>query len=240
MLHRRTTADADLSCCRRTFVTEARTEQVAKAISFRQCPTNVNVARYPRPMSDTSDTSDTKSADAETPEHSAVEEASHSKKPVPSSRWSDVSRWLTYAALVIAAIAVTLAALAYFHPAHNTASVAQQGGDAKANVCSAYASARQAVVINTHLQSPNINDPVAELAVATSARLALIGGGSYLHERIAANSAAPADLAKAATTMANTIQQLGMNYLTNAAPDALAPIRKDLDAEITQLNQLCS
>jgi hypothetical protein len=205
--------------------------------SFRECPTNANVARYPQPMSDTPGT---KSAHAETPEKSSVEEKSSSKKPVPSSRWSDVSRWLTYASLVLAAIAVTLAALAYFHPAHNKASVAQQGGDAKANVCSAFASARQAVVVTTHMHSPNINDQVAELAVATNARLALIGSGSYLHERIAANSAAPADLAKAATTMANTVQQLGMNYLTNAAPDAQAPIRKDLDAEITQINQLCS
>ncbi|MGA9491634.1 MAG: hypothetical protein WBV80_15475, partial [Mycobacterium sp.] len=182
----------------------------AKAISFRQCPPNVNVARYPQPMSDRPAT---ESADAETAKHSAVEEASHSKKPVPVPRWSDASRWLTYAALALAVIAVTLAALAYFHPAHNKASVAQQGGDAKANVCSAFGSARQAVVINTHMQSPNANDQVAELAVATNARLALIGSGSYLHERIAANSAAPADLVNAATSLANTIEQLGINYL---------------------------
>ncbi len=209
----------------------------AKAISFRQCPTIVNVARYPQPMSDTPVT---KSADAETPQHSSVKEESSSKQPAHFPRWSAASRWLTYAALALAVIAVALAALAYFHPAHNKASVPQQGGDAKANVCSAFASARQAVVINTHMQSPNINDQVAELSVATNARLALIGGGSYLHERIAANSAAPAELANAATSMANTIQQLGMNYLTDAAPDAQAPIRKDLDDEITQIMKLCA
>jgi hypothetical protein len=209
----------------------------AKAISFRQCLTNVIVARYPQPMSDRPVT---KSADAETPEQSSLKEESSSKKPVPLPRWSGASRWLTYAALAIAFIAVALAALAYFHPAHNNASVVQQGGDAKANVCSAFASARQAVVINTHMQSPNINDQIAELSVATNARLALIGGGSYLHERIAANSAAPADLANAATSMANTIEQLGINYLTDAAPDAQAPIRKDLDAEITQVAKLCT
>jgi hypothetical protein len=216
----------------------------AKAISFRQCRTNVNVARYPQPMSDRPVT---KSAHAETPEQSSVKEESHSnkeeshsKKPVPFPRWSNASRWLTYAALALAVIAVALAALAYFHPAHKNASVPQQGGDAKANVCSAFANARQAVVINTHMQSPNINDPIAELSVATNARLALIGGGSYLHERIAANSAAPADLATAATSMANTIEQLGINYLTDAAPDAQAPIRKDLDTEITQITKLCT
>ena len=208
-----------------------------KAISFRQCRTNVNVARYPQPMSDRPVT---KSAHEETPEQSSVKEESHSKKPVPFPRSSDASRWLTYAALALAVIAVALAALAYFLPAHKSASVAQQGGDAKANVCSAFTNARKAVVINTHMQSPNINDPIAELSVATNARLALIGSGSYLHERIAANSAAPADLATAATSMANTIEQLGINYLTDAAPDAQAPIRKDLDAEITQLAKLCT
>jgi hypothetical protein len=204
---------------------------------FRQCPTNVNVARYPQPMSDRPLT---KSAHAESPKQSSANEESSSKTPAPFPRWSDASRWPTYAALAIALIAVALAALAYFHPAQKGASIAQQGGDAKANVCAAYAVAHKAVVINTHMQSPNINDPIAELSVATNARLALIGSGSYLHERIAANSAAPADLATAATSMANTIEQLGINYLTDSAPDAQAPIRKDLDAEITQLAKLCT
>jgi hypothetical protein len=208
----------------------------AKAISFRQCRTNVNAARYPQPMSDRPVT---KSAHAETPEQSSEKEESHSKEPVSFPRW-DASRWLTYAALALAVVAVALAALAYFYPAHNKASVAQQGGDAKANVCSAFGNARQAVVINTHMQSPNINDPVGELSVATNARLALIGGGSYLHERIAANTAAPADLAAAATSLANTIEELGMNYLIDAAPDAQAAIRKNLDAEIAQIAKLCT
>ncbi len=187
-----------------------------------------------------SDTPVTKSAHAETPKQSSVKQESSSKKPVPFTRWSDPSRWLTYAALAIAVIAVALAALAYFHPAHNSASVAQQGGDAKANVCSAYASARKAVVINTHMQSPNINDPIAELSVATNARLALIGGGAYLRERLAANTGAPADLASAATSMANTVEQLGINYLTRAGNDVQDPIRKDLNNEITQIDKMCA
>ena len=53
-------------------------------------------------------------------------------------RGSETLRWLTYAALAIAVIAAVLAALAYFHPAHNHASVAQQSGDPKTNICSAY------------------------------------------------------------------------------------------------------
>jgi hypothetical protein len=187
-----------------------------------------------------SDRPPTKSAHAESQNQPSAKEESSSKKPVPVLRWSDASRWPTYAALAIAVIAVVLAALAYFHPAHKGASAAQQGGDAKANVCAAYAAAHKAVVINTHLQSPNIHDPIAELSVATNARLALIGGGVYLRERIAANAAAPADLANAADSMANTIEQLGMNYLTQAGAAAQDPLRHDLDSQITQLDKLCA
>jgi hypothetical protein len=182
----------------------------------------------------------TKSAHAESPKPSSSNEESSSKKPASPPRWSDASRWPTYAALAIAVIAVVLAALAYFHPAHKGASVAQQGGDAKANVCAAYGSAKKAVVINTHMQSPNINDPVAELTVATNARLALIGGGAYLRDRIAANTAAPADLSSAANSLATTIEQLGMNYLTQASNDVQNPLRQNLNNQITQIDKLCA
>src|ERR1700761_7005118 len=118
---------------------------------FRQCLTYSNDARYPQPMSDRPLT---KSAHSETENHPSAREESSSRKPVPAPRWSDTSRWPTYAALAIAVVAAVLAGLAYFHPKH-TASVPQQGGDAKANVCSAYAATRKAVVINTHLESQN-------------------------------------------------------------------------------------
>ncbi len=158
--------------------------------------------------------------------------------PVPPS--SGVSRWLPFAALAIALIAVVLAALAYFLPAHNSASVPQQGGDAKANVCSAYKGAHRAVVVNTHMQSRNPNDAVAELSVATSARLALVGSGAYLKDRLAANTAAPADLADAVNSFATTIEQLGMNYLIGVAAEVQEPLRKDLDSKVAQVDKLCA
>jgi hypothetical protein len=178
-----------------------------------------------------------KSAHAEDDKESAIkEESSFSRNPV--SFPSEASRWPTYAALAAALIAVVLAALAYFFPSHKGASVPQQGGDAKANVCAAYGSAHKAVVVNTHMQSPN--EPAAQLAVATNARLALIGSGAYLRERLAANTAAPADLTNAANTFANTIEQLGVNYLTQAGADVQDPLRKDLDSQIAQLDKMCT
>jgi hypothetical protein len=181
------------------------------------------------------DTPVSKSADAESQHESATED-SNSKTPVPSARGLSTSRWPVYAALAIAVIAAALAALAYFHPAHKDA-IAQQGGDAKANVCSAYKAAHKSVVINTHLQSPN---PDVQLAIAANARLALIGGGSYLQERLATNTAAPTDLANAAYSFANTLQQLGINYLTDADADVQDAIRHDLDSQISQLDKLCT
>jgi hypothetical protein len=180
-----------------------------------------------------------KSSDAESQQESATEESS-SKTPVPFPRGLSTSGWPVYAALAIALIAAVLAALAYFHPAHKDAAVAQQAGDAKANVCSAYKVAHKSVVINTHVQSPNPNDPVAELSVATNARLALLGGGAYLKDRVDANSAAPGDLVNAVSNFANTIEQLGVNYLIGAGAAVQDPLRHDLDSQISQLDKLCA
>jgi hypothetical protein len=176
----------------------------------------------------------TKSAHAETPREPSAREESAGKRPLPFP--SDASRWPTYLALAIAVIAVVLAGLAYFHPA-KTSSVAQQGGDAKANVCAAYAAARKAVVINTHMES---NNPDLQLAIAANARLALIGSGTYLRERLEANTAAPKDLATAANSLANTVEQLGINYLIQAPPAVQDPVRNDLNNQLAQLDKMCT
>ena len=181
-----------------------------------------------------------KSAHAESPKPSPVSEESASKKPVPFPPQSGASRWLTYAALALAVVATVLAALAYFHPAPNKALAPQQGGDAKANLCSAYKGTHRSVVVNTHMQSRDPNNEVAELSVATNARLALVGGGAYLKDRLAANTAAPADLANGVNSFANTIEQLGMNYLIGVGTEVQDPLRKDLDSEVTQLDKLCT
>jgi hypothetical protein len=187
-----------------------------------------------------SDRPPSKSAPPESPKQSSASEESSSRKPGPVPRVSEASRWPTYAALALAVVATVLAALAYFHPAHHQASVPQQDGDAKANLCSAYKGTHRSVVTNTHMQSRNPDDAVAELAVATNARLALVGGGAYLKDRIAANTAAPADLTNDLNSFANTVEQLGMNYLIGVGTEVQDPLRKDLDSEVAQLDKLCT
>lgn len=150
------------------------------------------------------------------------------------------SQWALFATLVITLVALVLAGLAYFHPTHTDAvGTKQQGGDAKANVCKAYSATHGAVVLNTHLQSPP-NDPTAELAVATSARLALLGGGAYLKDRLDANAAAPSDVANAINSVADTIEQLGLNYLNRSAADAQESLRRDLDSQLAAADKLCA
>jgi hypothetical protein len=151
-------------------------------------------------------------------------------------------RWLRYAPLAIAVIALAVAIVALFHPVNAKSQTfnAQQTADAKTNLCSAYTAAHQAVVINTHLVNPRADDPIGPLAVAANARLALLGGGAYLRDRVAAEPAAPADLAKTLTYMADTIEQLGINYLAGASNLVQDPLRNNLDKEIRAMDQLCA
>jgi hypothetical protein len=164
------------------------------------------------------------------------------KKMLPSPRWWRSSRWAAFAALAIAVIATAVAIAGWFRPAPQSASAAftdQQTAQAKTNVCSAYTAVHQGVVKSTHLADPNPNDPVGQLAIAANARLALLGGGAYLRDRVAAQPATPADLAQAVNSMGTTIEQLGVGYLEGATNIVLDPLRHDLDSQVAQINKLC-
>jgi hypothetical protein len=161
--------------------------------------------------------------------------------PLPSPHWWKSSRWAAFAALAMALIATAVAVAAWFRPVESASPTftGQQTAQAKSNVCSAYTAVHQGVVKNTHLADPNPRDPVGQLAIAANARLALLGGGAYLRDRVAAQPATPPDLAQAVNSMGNTIEQLGVGYLEAATSIVLDPLRHDLDSEVTQLNALC-
>ena len=158
----------------------------------------------------------------------------------PRQRWWKSARLPALLALAIAVIAAVLAAFAWFRPAHQNAQTFndQQTAAAKSNICTSYAAVHQAVVTNTHLVNPDPNSPIGQLAVAANARLALLGGGAYLRDRLTAEPAAPADLTKSVQSMANTIEQLGVGYLAGLN-SALGPLRNELDSEISQINGMC-
>lgn len=154
------------------------------------------------------------------------------------------SRWPTLAALVIALIAVGIAVVAWVHPLHGGTSSQtfndEQTANAKKNVCTAYTTVKQAVVGNTHLKNPGGDNPIGTLAVAANARLSLLGGGVYLRDRLSAEPATPDDLSKALNTMADTLEELGINYLAGASYLVQDPLRDDLNMQIAQVDKLCS
>jgi hypothetical protein len=150
------------------------------------------------------------------------------------------SRWPTLAALAIAALALAIAVWGWFGSVHRASFSGQQTADAKTNVCAAFQTARQAVVINTHLVNPRGDDQVGTLAVAANARLALLGGGAYLRDRLDAEPATPADLANGVKAVAASIEQLGINYLAGASNSVQDPLRKNLDQQIAQVRKLCA
>lgn len=170
--------------------------------------------------------------------HTSPTERAVKDDPNNHPRWWRSSVLPTLAALAIALIAAGFAIAAWLRPAHEGPRY-PQAGDAKTNLCAAYKVVHQAVVTNTHLASPGANDPGGQLAVAANARLALLGGGAYMRDTLAAQTAPPADLAKAADSLAATIEQLGVNYLANADNAEQMPLRHDLDSEIGTLNKLC-
>jgi hypothetical protein len=161
---------------------------------------------------------------------------------LPGPSRSRSSRWPMFAALAIAVLAATVAVTAWFRPAAESASPTftdQQTTQAKTIVCSAYTAVHQGVVRNTHLTGVNPSDAAGQLAIAANARLALLGGGGYLRDRVAAQPATPADLAQAVNSMANTIEQLGVGYLEAAGNIVQDPLRHDLNSQVTQIDKLC-
>lgn len=153
--------------------------------------------------------------------------------------WWKSARLPGYVALVIALIAVAAAAVALFHPLHHGPSFGdQQTALAKKNICSASLLVNKAVFAD--VVNPRPEDPVGQIAVGATIRLASLGGGAYLRDAVGAEPATPADLAKAATSMANTLQVASVNYLANTAtPNVLNALKQDLTSEMRQINKIC-
>lgn len=167
----------------------------------------------------------------------AVPENSHKKHPSVISWWNS-PRSIAFVALAIAVIATAVAIAAWVRPGSSHSFSDEQSAQAKEDVCSAWAPVRKSVWEGT--PNPRRGDPVAADAVAANVRLAMLGGGSYLKETVAAEPAAPADLAKAVNSVANTLQRMGIVYLAGTAtPAVLNPLMHDLNSQGAQIDGLC-
>ena len=118
---------------------------------------------------------------------SEVSRADSNEKHSPFVGWWTSPRSVAFVAIAIAVIATAVAIAAWLRPGASHSYSDQESAQAKANVCSAWAPVHQAVWAGT--PNPHPGDPVAQLSVAANVRLAMLGGGSYLKETLAAEPA---------------------------------------------------
>ncbi|HET9876341.1 MAG TPA: hypothetical protein VFQ37_11325 [Mycobacterium sp.] len=150
--------------------------------------------------------------------------------------------WIALAALAVAVIAVALAVIGWFRPSTGPGKFGDQDKqDAKGRICAVTSTVRQATSLNTNMANPVAGDPIGALAVAANARLALYGGGGFLHERLAEEPATPADVRQAVDAMADTLQELGINYLAGEPADSpkQQPLREKLTSQLGEIDNLC-
>jgi hypothetical protein len=172
-------------------------------------------------------------------EHDSVEAVDSPGSPSTTSSTTStrsLPSWSKYAVLALAIVVVAASVFAWFLPTAKFS--AAQAADAKKQICQASTRVRHAITINSR-RNPVHGDAGSALAVKTSARLALYGGGAYLEDRLAKQPATPADLAKAVGSLANTIQDLGIGYLAEDPDTDQQSLRKDLSSELDQVNKLC-
>lgn len=141
------------------------------------------------------------------------------------------------------AVGVLVAAVAgwwfWLSPSHKSSYSDEDTRDAKAKVCMQAKLVAQGVAINTNLDDPEPGDVRGLFAVNANARLALLGGGAYLHDLVRDQPAAPSDLTDAVSTAADTMAQLGVNYLANQPDEAQVPVRQALDTQLQKIVELC-
>ncbi len=206
-------------------------------------PETSSTESAPKHSAETETETDTDS-ELETSSESAPESPAPTgtEPPAKTKRATNWWRWIAVAALVVAVIAAAGAGAAWYRLTQSgpTKYSDQETTQAKKNLCGAYAIVQRAIVVNTHMAPPNPNDSAGKLGVEANARLSLLGGGAYLRDRVAAESAAPAELAKVLTATASEIEQLGINYMAGASNEAQDPLKHALDAKIGRIKELCT
>ena len=160
---------------------------------------------------------------------------SRSKPPETSS--GKGASAIALLALLVAMAAIGVAAWAIVMAWPQKGETAQPTAESKQKVCAAFDTVSKAVQLQTHADLGP--DPVAQTAVASNARLALIGGGEYLLSRV--DDQTPPDLADAVRLFANNLEDIGVNALagaTNEDPQQSARLRAGEDGR-NKVADLC-
>lgn len=153
--------------------------------------------------------------------------------PTPPTARRAASRWPSFAALIIATIALAVAIAGWFRPPASPAPEAtptytdQQIADAKTKACEAFDLVDRGVVLQTsggENLGTNRDDPALIKAQAANARLSLVAGSTYLRAHV--SPATPAGLAAQMNNLADVLADLGARYLAG---------EKDTDPALSKL-----
>jgi hypothetical protein len=168
---------------------------------------------------------------------SGLEESAREKSMSSPRGWNS-SRSIAFAALAVAVVAAAAAIAAWLWPVHHNDSFSdRESASAKTSVCAAVATVRSAVFVKSPKPAPD--DQLAHFAHFSNERVALLGGGAYLRETVAAEPATPADLAKAVNSVGVTLERMGLGYLARSNKAVTDSLQRDFASEMHDVNQIC-
>ncbi|WP_081290741.1 hypothetical protein [Mycobacterium asiaticum] len=113
----------------------------------------------------------------------------------------------------------------------------QQVADAKAKVCAAYAKVHRAVLANTGRSGDN--DPATLLGLAANARIALFDSGDYLLKILQQEPATKGDLMAATRALADSYQQLAIDYMAEASEAELQASQAGVESTGSKVAETC-
>lgn len=148
-------------------------------------------------------------------------------------------------AFLVVALLVTLgvAIVGWFRPVPvkpappSPTYTSQQVADAKAKVCAAYEKVHSAVGVSMGRDLGS--EPTSQLAVATSARQALLAGSEYLTTTLSEAPATAPDLATAIRKLASLFQQYTVDYLNGRTNAEMESALRAGDETTLTIESLC-
>jgi hypothetical protein len=145
--------------------------------------------------------------------------------------------------LGIAFVAIGIAIGAWFRPLPKNepppapSYSSQQVAEAKAKVCAAYERVHHAVLANTGRSGDD--DPTTLLGLAANARIALFDGGQYLLTTLQREPATARGLADATRALADSYQELALDYLAEATDATIATSRQAIETAGAKVRENC-
>lgn len=113
----------------------------------------------------------------------------------------------------------------------------QQVVEAKAKLCAAYGTVRQAVLVTTGRNGEE--DPAMIFAIAANARMALFDGGAHLLAKLDETPAAATELSTAVRALAGAYQQLAIDYLAEVPEEEQQNALRAVDDTNAPVFEMC-